>query len=35
VRAVPRGFLADVDLTLALSGHRSVAELSPELLVPA
>ena len=35
VRAVLRGFLADLDLTLALSGHRSVAELSPDVLADA
>ena len=32
VRAVLRGLLADLDLTLALSGHRAVAELSPDVL---
>jgi isopentenyl diphosphate isomerase/L-lactate dehydrogenase-like FMN-dependent dehydrogenase len=32
VRAVLRGLLADLDLTLALSGHRAVAELSPYVL---
>jgi lactate 2-monooxygenase len=33
VRAVLRGLLAELDLALGLSGHRSVAELSPEILV--
>ena len=32
VRAVLRGLLADLDLTLALSGHRAVGELSPDVL---
>ncbi|WP_309114973.1 lactate 2-monooxygenase [Saccharothrix sp.] len=32
VRHVLRGLLADFDLTLGLSGHRSPAELSPEVL---
>jgi isopentenyl diphosphate isomerase/L-lactate dehydrogenase-like FMN-dependent dehydrogenase len=32
VRHVLRGILADFDLTLALSGHRSVAELTPDSL---
>lgn len=32
VRHVLRSLLADLDLTLALSGHRSPAELSPESL---
>ncbi|MEE1939870.1 lactate 2-monooxygenase [Streptomyces sp. TRM 70361] len=32
VRHVLRGLLADLDLTLGLSGHRSPAELSPESL---
>ena len=27
-----RGLLAELDLTLALSGHRAVAELSPDVL---
>ena len=35
VRTVLRGLLADLDLTLALSGHPSVAELGPETLAPA
>ena len=29
---VLRGLLADLDLTLALSGHRAAAELSPDVL---
>lgn len=33
VRHVLRSLLADLDLTLGLSGHRSVAELGPEVLV--
>jgi len=33
VRAVLRGLLAELDLALGLTGHRSVAELSPEVLV--
>ncbi|WP_020666637.1 lactate 2-monooxygenase [Amycolatopsis nigrescens] len=33
VRHVLRSLLADLDLTLALSGHRSIAELSPASLV--
>jgi lactate 2-monooxygenase len=32
VRHVVRSILADFDLTLALSGHRSVAELTPDSL---
>jgi len=32
VHRVLRAFLADLDLALALSGHRSPAELSPEIL---
>ncbi|GAA2442676.1 lactate 2-monooxygenase [Streptomyces macrosporus] len=32
VRHVLRGLLADLDLTLGLSGHRSPAELTPESL---
>ncbi|MDG9701900.1 lactate 2-monooxygenase [Streptomyces sp. DH37] len=32
VRHVLRSLLADLDLTLGLSGHRSPAELSPEVL---
>ncbi len=32
VRHVLRGLLADLDLTLGLSGHRSPAELSPDSL---
>jgi isopentenyl diphosphate isomerase/L-lactate dehydrogenase-like FMN-dependent dehydrogenase len=35
VRAVLRGLLADLDLSLALSGHRSVGELSPDVLQAA
>jgi isopentenyl diphosphate isomerase/L-lactate dehydrogenase-like FMN-dependent dehydrogenase len=35
VRAVLRGLLADLDLSLALSGHRSVSELSPDVLQAA
>jgi lactate 2-monooxygenase len=35
VREVLRNLAADFDLTLGLSGHRSVAELSPEALRPA
>ena len=35
VREVLRNFLGDLDLTLALSGHRSVAELDPSVLAPA
>jgi isopentenyl diphosphate isomerase/L-lactate dehydrogenase-like FMN-dependent dehydrogenase len=35
VRTVLRGLLADVDLTLALSGHASVADLGPETLARA
>jgi isopentenyl diphosphate isomerase/L-lactate dehydrogenase-like FMN-dependent dehydrogenase len=35
VREVVRNLAADFDLTLGLSGHRSVAELSREALVPA
>ncbi|MEV4318862.1 lactate 2-monooxygenase [Actinocrispum sp. NPDC049592] len=33
VRHVVRSLLADFDLTLALSGHRSLADLSPDSLV--
>ena len=33
VRQVLRAFLADLDLTLGLSGHRSVTTLGPEILV--
>jgi lactate 2-monooxygenase len=32
VRRVLRAFLADLDLSLALSGHRTPAELGPEIL---
>jgi lactate 2-monooxygenase len=32
VRHVLRGFLADLDLTLGLSGHRTIGELTPQLL---
>ena len=32
VRHVLRGLLADLDLTLALTGHRSIAELGPDSL---
>ena len=35
VRHVLRCLLADLDLTLALTGHRSLAELTPDLLAPA
>jgi L-lactate dehydrogenase (cytochrome) len=35
VREVLRNLAADFDLTLGLSGHRSVAELGPGALVPA
>ncbi|MDQ6915609.1 MAG: alpha-hydroxy-acid oxidizing protein [Actinomycetota bacterium] len=35
VRSVLRGLLADLDLTLALSGHASVADLSTEALAAA
>jgi isopentenyl diphosphate isomerase/L-lactate dehydrogenase-like FMN-dependent dehydrogenase len=35
VRTVLRGLLADLDLTLALSGHASIAELGPEMLTRA
>jgi isopentenyl diphosphate isomerase/L-lactate dehydrogenase-like FMN-dependent dehydrogenase len=35
VRTVLRGLLADVDLTLALSGHASVADLGAETLARA
>jgi lactate 2-monooxygenase len=34
VRHVLRGLLADFDLTTVLSGYRSLAELTPETLVP-
>jgi isopentenyl diphosphate isomerase/L-lactate dehydrogenase-like FMN-dependent dehydrogenase len=33
VREVTQNFLAELDLTMALSGHRSVAELGPAALV--
>ena len=32
-REALRNLLAEFDLTLALSGHRSISELSPEALV--
>ena len=35
VRTVLRSFLAELDLTLALSGHRSLDEVTPEVLVRA
>ena len=35
VRQVLRAFLADLDLTVALSGRRSIDELDPSLLLPA
>src|SRR5207244_2473003 len=35
VRTVLRGLLADLDLTLALSGHATVADVSADTLVPA
>ena len=35
VRRVLRAFLADLDLALALSGHRSPDELGPHVLAPA
>jgi lactate 2-monooxygenase len=35
VRTVIRSFLAELDLTLALSGYRSLDELTPEALVRA
>lgn len=35
VRQVVRGFLAELDLTLALSGYRSAAELTPDALTLA
>jgi L-lactate dehydrogenase (cytochrome) len=35
VRQVLRNLIADLDLTLALSGRRSVKELDPSVLVPA
>jgi isopentenyl diphosphate isomerase/L-lactate dehydrogenase-like FMN-dependent dehydrogenase len=35
VRTVLRGLLADVDLTLALSGHSAVAELDTDAVAPA
>lgn len=35
VAHVLRCLLAELDLTLALSGHRSLAELTPDLLAPA
>ena len=34
VRHVLRSLLADFDLTVGLSGHRSIAELGPETLTP-
>lgn len=33
VRHVVRGLLADLDLTMALSGHRTLADLGPDALV--
>jgi lactate 2-monooxygenase len=35
VRDVVRNFLADLDLTLGLSGFRSLRELNPSVLMPA
>jgi lactate 2-monooxygenase len=35
VRQVVRGFLADLDLSLALSGHRSLATVTRDILGPA
>ncbi|HEY9475401.1 MAG TPA: alpha-hydroxy-acid oxidizing protein, partial [Mycobacteriales bacterium] len=35
VTHVLRCLLAELDLTLALSGHRSLAELNPDVLAPA
>jgi lactate 2-monooxygenase len=35
VRAVLRSLLADLDLTLGLSGHASIHDLGPETLLPA
>jgi lactate 2-monooxygenase len=35
VRQVVRGFLADLDLSLALSGHRSLATVTRDILEPA
>jgi isopentenyl diphosphate isomerase/L-lactate dehydrogenase-like FMN-dependent dehydrogenase len=35
VRHVLRSLLADLDLTMALSGHRSIADLSADMLQPA
>ncbi|HEY9389799.1 MAG TPA: alpha-hydroxy-acid oxidizing protein, partial [Mycobacteriales bacterium] len=35
VTHVLRCLLAELDLTLALSGHRSLAELNPDVLTPA
>ena len=35
VRALLRGFLAELDLTLGLSGHRTLAEVDASTLVPA
>ena len=32
---VVRGFLAELDLSLALSGHRSLETVTPEILAPA
>ena len=34
VRDVLRSFLAELDLTFALTGHRSLDELTPDVLVP-
>jgi isopentenyl diphosphate isomerase/L-lactate dehydrogenase-like FMN-dependent dehydrogenase len=34
VRHVLRGLLADFELSLALSGHRTPGELSPDCLQP-
>jgi|GEM_PF-2793061 len=33
--AVLRGIVAEFDLVLGLSGHRSVTELTPDALAPA
>jgi L-lactate dehydrogenase (cytochrome) len=35
VRHVVRSLLADLDLTMALSGHRGLSELTPESLTRA
>ena len=35
VRQVVRGMLAELDLTLALAGHRSLETVTPEILEPA